>query len=467
MGASGDTVFRRRAGSVATAGRLVISFLVLIAVGSVLLLLPAARQPGVPAIAWLDAVFVATSAACVTGLSTVNVGATFSGFGQAVILGLIQLGGLGITTAGTLFLLVRRGAGSLASEDFIAANVGRLRDARPVDVFIYSCFVVLTIEWMGTVALTYLIMEHHPSASFSQALWEAAFHSVSAFCNAGFSTYENGLIAWRDDWRALGVTSVLVIAGGIGLLTLVNFRYYYPWRRDRRRRGRLTLQTRLCLYVSLILLGLGTLFTWINEWDHTGKEAHGWQGLLWAFVHSTMTRTAGFNVVDLAEMAPETLLGSLVLMFVGGSPGSMAGGIKVTTLVLLGVVAWSALKRRSDLVLGRNTIAPAQANNAVMVALLSAMVLIVGIGLLMNVEAHRPAVETPLHWLALIFEATSAFATVGLSTGITELLSPAGKSIVAILMFVGRLGPLCLAMHLARPAQPARITFPRDDVASG
>jgi trk system potassium uptake protein TrkH len=467
MGASGDTVFRRRAGSVATAGRLVISFLVLILVGSVLLALPVARQPGVPPLSWLDAVFVATSAACVTGLSTVNVGLTFSPFGQAVILGLIQLGGLGITTAGTLFLLVRRGTGSLASEDFIAANVGRLRDARPVDVFIYSCFVVLTIELTGTVGLTYLVLEHHPTATFSQALWEAAFHSVSAFCNAGFSTYEHGLIAWRDDWRALGVTSVLVVAGGIGLLTLVNFRYYYPWRRDRRRRGRLTLQTRLCLYVSLVLLALGTLFTWINELDHTGKEAPGWRGLLWAFVHSTMTRTAGFNVVNLAEMAPETLLGSLVLMFVGGSPGSMAGGIKVTTLVLLGVVAWSALRRRSDLVLGRNTIAPAQANNAVMVALLSAIVLVAGIGLLMNVEAQRPAVETPLHWLALIFEATSAFSTVGLSTGITELLSPGGKFIVAILMFVGRLGPLCLAMHLARPPQPSRITFPRDDVASG
>jgi trk system potassium uptake protein TrkH len=180
-----------------------------------------------------------------------------------------------------------------------------------------------------------------------------------------------------------------------------------------------------------------------------------------------MTRTAGFNVVHVGEMAPSTLLGSMVLMFIGGAPGSMAGGIKVTSMVLLGVVAWSALKRRSDLVLGRHTVPAEQAANAVMVVLFSAAALVLAVGMLMNTEGHHLSVETPHHWLALVFEAVSAFCTVGLSTGITELLTPWGKLILVVVMFVGRLGPLCLAIHLSRPAQPARITYPREEISVG
>ncbi len=450
----------------ATVRTVTFSFLGLILVGTTLLALPSARQPGVE-VSWIDSLFLATSATCVTGLTPINVGNSYTPFGQAVILALIQLGGLGITTAGTLFLLLRRGRSSLASEDFIGANVGRLREARPVDVFLYSCFVVLGVELIGVVTLTYLIMDQEGAASIGQVVWEAAFHSVSAFCNAGLSIYPEGLARWRDQPLALAVMCLLVIFGGIGLLTLVNFRYYYPWRRDRLKRGRLALQTRLCLLISLILLTTGTLLGWLNEIDHTLKDEPWPTALLWSFVHSTMTRTAGFNVVDVGQMAPETLLGSIALMFIGGSPGSMAGGVKVTTLVLLGSVAWSALRRRSDLVLGRHTVPAEQANNAVMVTLLSAALLALAVGLLMNFEAHKASSGTNLHWLAIIFEAVSAFGTVGLSTGITPLLTTAGKAIIIVLMFVGRLGPLCLAMHLAQPAQPARITYPREDLTVG
>jgi trk system potassium uptake protein TrkH len=136
-------------------------------------------------------------------------------------------------------------------------------------------------------------------------------------------------------------------------------------------------------------------------------------------------------------------------------------------MVLLGVVAWSALKRRSDLVLGRHTVPAEQAANAVMVVLFSAMALVLAVGMLMNTEGHHLSVETPHHWLALVFEAVSAFCTVGLSTGITELLTPWGKLILVVVMFVGRLGPLCLAMHLSRPAQPARINYPREEISVG
>lgn len=461
-----DTQVRRRAGMLTTMGRVVGGFGALIAVGTVLLQLPMARVDRQP-VAWVDALFVATSATCVTGLSPVNLAETYTFFGQAVILGLIQLGGLGLVVAGSLFLLARSGGTSLATEDFIGANVGRLRWARPVDLFFYACFVVLSVELIGMVGLTHLILAREGAPEFDEALWQAAFHSVSAFCNAGLSIHKDGLVEWRHEPAILGLMSLLVVMGGVGLLTLVNFRYWYWWRTDRMKQGHLTLQTRVCLLTTLVLLVLGTLLSWLSEWDGTLKDEPWWRGLLWSWVHSTMTRSSGFNVVDVGEMSPITLLGSMVLMFIGGAPGSMAGGIKVTSLVLLGVVAWSALKRRSDLVLGRHTVPQDQASNAVMVTLLSAAALVLVVGMLMNVEANQLSVETPHHWLALVFEAVSAFCTVGLSTGITELLTPWGKLILVVVMFVGRLGPLCLAMHLSRPAQPARITYPREEISVG
>ncbi|MCC7373617.1 MAG: hypothetical protein IT581_03105 [Verrucomicrobiales bacterium] len=457
-----------RARTRTTASRLILVFGLFIATGTALLMLPMSQATGVR-VGVLDCLFVATSAVCVTGLSTVPLSDSFSGAGQAVILALVQFGGLGITVAGTLFLLVRRGSGSAASEDFIAANVGRLRQARPVDVFLYSCFVVVGLELLGFIALTYLILGMGSGAEvdLSRAMWEAAFHSVSAFCNAGFSLYPEGLVRWRDEPLALLAVSSLTILGGVGLMTLVNFRYFYPWRRNRLRRGRLTLQTRLCMAGTVMLLALGTLVFWVNEQEHTLEHRPWHQGLLWSFFHSAMTRTAGFNVVDNGEMGPATLLGSMIFMFVGGCPGSMAGGVKVTTVVLLGVAARSALRRRSDLTLGGRSVSAELANSAVMVTLLSAAVLVLAIGVLMNVELGEKASRSELHWIAVMYEAVSAFATVGLSTGITPMLTVPGKWIIIFLMFAGRLGPLCLAIHLMRPVQTARVLFPREEVTVG
>jgi trk system potassium uptake protein TrkH len=463
---TGQTAFYRRLATASTIGKMVGLYGLLILLGAVALWLPVTHRPGV-SIGFLDALFVATSAACVTGLSTVNVGETFSPAGEAVLLGLIQLGGLGIMTAGTLFLLYRgRGLSSRGAE-FIGANVGRLRSARPLDIFIYALVLVLSWEAFGTVALTYLIVTRSETADFGSALWEAAFHSVSAFCNAGISTYPEGLLRWRDDPLVLGVFVLLVVAGGIGLMTLVNFRYYYWWRRDRLKRGQLTLQTRICLLTSAGLLLWGTLFTLAGETDHTLKEQPLGSALGWSLFHSAMTRTAGYNVVDLGQMSPSTLFGSLPLMLIGGSPGSMAGGIKVTTFVLLALSAWTALRRRSQMVLGRATLPASQAHTSVMLLLVTAAILFGTLALLLHTEAGQAASRTPHGWLAVIFEAVSAFATVGLSTGITGDLTPAGKGLIMLLMFVGRLAPLCLAMHLAQPPLDPRIQFPEEEVAVG
>lgn len=443
-----------------------VGFAAIIVVGALLLLLPWAHKPG-HSVGYLDALFLSTSAACVTGLSTLNVAETFNGFGQAVLLVLIQAGGLGIFTGSILLVLASGNRLSLADEQTIHATVGRLRQARPLDVFIYSCVFVVLLEMAGMVVLFSLMSPAQPETPHWQTLWEAAFHSVSAFCNAGISIYPDGLARWRAYPGVLGVIATLVIAGGIGLMTLINLRYYYFWRRDPRRRGRLTMQTRLSLLSAAVLLVVGTIAAWVFESEHTLKGATVGDQLSWSFFHSAMSRTAGYNVVDVGQMNPPTLLVTLGLMFIGGAPGSMAGGIKTVTVVVLLLTAWSALRRREEVQFWNRRLSPKVSFVATMVALLGVVCVVTGVALLMVFEEGRPASQTPQQWLALIFEAVSAFGTVGLSMGVTPLLTAAGKLVIITLMFAGRIAPLILGVYLARPANPLLVRHPREELSLG
>jgi trk system potassium uptake protein TrkH len=438
----------------------------LIALGTLLLMLPWTHQAG-KSLGWMDALFLSTSATCVTGLTTVSVADTFNIFGQAVLLVLIQAGGLGIFTAAITLVLLSGNRLSLADEQTIHATVGKLQQARPRDMFIYGCLFVLLFELGGAVTLFSLISESSPGSPVAQTLWEAIFHSVSAFCNAGISIYPDNLAHWRHHAGILSVIDVLVIAGGIGLMTFINLRYFAFWRRDPRRRGRLTLQTRLALAMTVLLLLAGTGVTFLFEWNHTLKGARGWECLSWAVFHSAMSRTAGFNIVDVGEMNPPTLLVTLGLMFVGGSPGSMAGGIKTVTFGVLAVTAWSALRRREDVQFWGRRIRPKLSNVAAMLTLLATACVLLGVGLLMLSEDGQPASQTRQHWLAVVFEAVSAFGTVGLSTGITSMLTAAGKAVIIALMFSGRVGPLLLSVYLARPADPVLVRHPQEELALG
>jgi len=443
-----------------------LGFAAIILIGTALLMLPWAHRPG-QSLGWLDALFLSVSATCVTGLATVNVAETFTGFGQAVLLVLIQTGGLGIFTASISLVLLSGNRLSLADEQTIHATVGRLREARPLDVFIYACVFVVVLELAGAVALFTLMERATPYADAWQLLWEAVFHSVSAFCNAGISTYPENLARWRDHPGVLGVVSFLVIAGGIGLMTLINLRYYYFWKRDTRRRGRLTLQTKLAFLSAAVLLAGGTMVTWVFESDHTLHTATWDESLSWSFFHSAMSRTAGFNVADVGQMNPPTLLATIGLMFVGGAPGSMAGGIKTVTFMVLVLTAWSALRRRGEIQFWHRRLSPKLSHIATMIAFLALLCVAAGVGLLMIFEDGRPASQTPQHWMAIVFEAFSAFGTVGLSTGVTPLLTAGGKLVIIALMFVGRIGPLVLSVYLARPPNPRRVRHAQEELALG
>jgi trk/ktr system potassium uptake protein len=211
----------------------------------------------------------------------------------------------------------------------------------------------------------------------------------------------------------------------------------------------------------------GTLLTLIFENHHTLADAGWGERISWSFFHSTMSRTAGFNVVDIGAMNPPTLLFTLFLMFVGGAPGSMAGGIKTVTFAVLTMTAWSALRRRENIQVFGRRISPQVAGRAVMIALIAAAVMMAGVGLLMFTEQEHAASQTSEHWLAVIFEAVSAFGTVGLSTGVTPLLTGLGKFIIMLLMFTGRVMPLMLSIYLARPTYPWHIRMPSEEVGLG
>jgi trk system potassium uptake protein TrkH len=443
------------------------AFGALILVGALFLRLPLAHNPG-RSISSLDALFLSTSATCVTGLSPVNVAEVFNGFGQAVLLVLIQAGGIGIMTAGTFFLVLTGNRLSLAHEQSIAGAFGQLRSVRPGDIFAYACVVVLVTELAGAVALFSLISQQWPEQPVGTALWQAAFHSVSAFCNAGISIFPEGLARWKNVPALLGVVDALVITGGIGLLTLVNLRYYRWWRRDSRKRGSLSVQTRLSVAITVLLLAGGTLLTLALEWNRTLAAAHSFgERLSWAFFHSTMTRTAGFSVVDLAQMHPATLQISIVLMFIGGAPGSMAGGIKTSTTAVLVLAAWAALRRRSEVNLFGRRVPGGQTSAAVMILLLATASLLLAVILLMITEGGSLAVHARHGWLGVVFEAVSAFGTVGLSADVTPLLTSSGKAIIIALMFLGRVGPLMLAMHLCRPVVPWHVRYPEESISLG
>lgn len=443
-----------------------VGFATLILLGTFLLSVPFAGVEG-KRLNYLDALFLATSAVCVTGLSTVDVPSTLSPFGQGVLLALVQVGGLGFVTAGTVMALVRGGGLTLNHERSIHATVGRLRNARPLDVFVYACFSVVIVELAGTVALFDRIAAAEPDWSPGLVLWQAAFHAVSAFCNAGLSISPQGAARWREHPDILAILTMLVVLGGIGLLTLVNLRYLAFWRRDPRRRGYLTLQTKISVASAAFLVLVGGLVTLIFETHHSQAGVDWGDRVAWSIFHSAMTRTAGFNVTELSEMHPATLLSSMGLMFIGGAPGSMAGGIKTVTFVLLLLSAQAAIMRREDIQIFRRRIAPGLVGTAVMIALLAVAAIVIGILLLMLTEEGHPAAETRHRWLAVAFEAVSAFGTVGLSTGITPLLTHAGKLVVVLLMYGGRVGPLVLALYLSRPVSPWRIRPPLEDLTLG
>lgn len=419
------------------------SFVGLVLLGTLLLSFPAASATGTR-IAPVDALFTATSAACVTGLIVLDTPNAFSGWGHAVLLGLIQVGGLNIMVLSTFAALAlgrRLGLrGELALGQVLDLPVHRT--AQQVAVFIVGS--TLLMEGAGAVVLALCFARH--GAGLGDSVWLGVFHSVSAFCNAGFALKTDNLMMFQTDALALLTVAALVILGGLGFTVLAT-----AWLRAGNPRGPVPLQVKLVLVVTAGLLLVGTIAYAAVEWDASLAGLSTVDKLLNAFFQSAILRTAGFNSVDFGRMERATMLMACLFMIVGASPGGTGGGIKTTTFaVILGTLV-SAVRGGAPLVLFRRTIPVALVYRSTAVFLTTGAVGTAGLLLLLLTQ--RSTFE------ALLFEVCSALGTVGLSVGATGELDTPGKLIVAALMFAGRVGPLTLVLLLGQPVQ-GRIGYP-------
>lgn len=430
-----------------------VAFGIAILVGAGLLMLPISSATG----SWtpvVDALFTSTSAICVTGLTTLDTGTHWSALGQVIILILIQLGGLGIMVAATVIaVLFARRLGLRArlalqteTHALTSADIRRL----VVRIVIFS----LAAESVLAVVLGARLWSAY-GLSAGDAAYTGVFHAISAFNNAGFSTYPDNLVSFAHDWAFLLPICIAVIVGGIGFPVVFELRR--RWRRPRS----WSILTRITVVMTLVLLALGTVFLWAEEGAAGGVLSGGTpsQGLLGAFTMSVMARTAGFNIVDMSELSAEALFSTDILMLIGGGSAGTAGGVKVTTVGLLAFVVWSEIRGRQDVEVGMRRVTSANQRQALSIAVLGMTAVIVSSFLLLAV--------TTVSFDAALFEVISAFATVGLSTGITPELPESGKVLLIVLMFVGRLGPLAVASAFALRERPVRRRYPEERMIIG
>ncbi|MCP2251731.1 potassium uptake protein, TrkH family [Prauserella aidingensis] len=432
----------------------VAGFAFVVVCGAVLLALPVSAQPG-ETTGFVEALFTSVSALCVTGLIVVDTPEHWSTFGEVVILGLIQLGGIGImTTASLLGLLVSRRFGLrmrlTAQAETKALDLG---DVRRVVRGVITVSLLLELVIATVLAVRFATGYGYEAG---QAAYHGVFHAISAFNNAGFALYSDSLMGFATDaWICLPVMFAM-LAGGLGFPVWLEL-----WRHRRpRRRGdevrRWSMHAKLTLLTTSVLLGIGVVVITIAEWNN--PETLGGFGLagklLAGAFHGAMPRTAGFNSVDVGEMESGTLLVGDILMFIGGGSAGTAGGIKVTTFALLAFVIYSEIKGEpSAHAFGRKIPALVQRQALTVVLLSVAAVMLSTLALL---------ALTPFRLEQVLFEVISAFATVGLSTGITADVGTAGHLVLSLLMFLGRVGPITLASALALRDRSRRYELPEE-----
>lgn len=423
-----------------------LAFAAAILMGTGLLLLPVAKT-GDGHASFMEALFTATSAVCVTGHAVVDTATYWSTFGQVVIMLLVQLGGLGIMSAAlVVFMLAGRRMGlrrrMIAAEE---AGVVNLSDVRRILVGLVA--FSLTCE---AVIATFLTLRFMEDASFGTALWRGTFHAVSSFNNAGFALWSDNLMGFDHDWFVLGPVALGIIVGGIG------YPVFLDLKKNRRRVARWSLHTKITLTATGLLVAVGTLAFLAMEFGNpaTLEPMSGGAKVLNAFFQSVTTRTAGFNAISQSGLHDESLLVSDMLMFVGGGSGSTAGGVKVATFaVLLLMVIGEAKGGRQAEAFGR-TLPVAVLRQSLAIAFLAINAVTFGTIALLA--------ATPFNLSQCLFEVISAFGTVGLSTGITPDLGSFGQSVLVALMYFGRVGPLTLAVALAARERDRLFTFPEE-----
>lgn len=429
------------------------SYLAAIISGTILLMLPAATAGG-KGIRFIDALFTITSATAVTGLTVVDTGAYFTGFGQIIILIFIQLGGLGIMTFSAFFATIfGRGFGirdRMVMQDVLDfTGMGEIMD-------LIKRIFNLTIAIELTGAFILFLRFYAEGKGISWSAYNALFHSVSAFCNAGFSLFSNNLEGYKGDIIVNLVITTLIILGGIGFPVLVNLQSYFFKRAHRRHLG---LQTKVVVNVSLLLIIAGVVLIFISEARGQLQNLPLHEKILTTYFQSVTTRTAGFNTINMEALSSGTLFIMAILMFIGASPGSTGGGIKTTTAAILFSSARSWLSGKDVPELFERTI-PQDAVQKSFALLFIAQAAVAVVAFLLFITEKAPFIN-------ILFEVVSAFGTVGLSTGLTPHLSDAGKLLISLMMYMGRIGPLTLALLVGQKVVKRYYYYPEEKVMIG
>jgi len=438
---------------------LIVSFMGLILLGGLILCLPGLTGPA--GIDFIDALFTATSAVCVTGLVVVDTGTAFTLPGQLVILALIQLGGLGIMTFSVFFYtLVGRGV-SLRDELAVRGSFSH-QTAQDVAALVRVVVIwTLIIEAAGALGLFYFWIWDH---SAGRAAYLAVFHAVSAFCNAGFSLWSDSLTGYRTHFGVNLIFVALIIAGGLGFVVLSEL----P-KLGRKSRSKFSLHSQIVTVTTLTLIVSGTMIFLALEWNNALKDLVFHHKFIVALFQAVTPRTAGFNTVDFAHLTNTTILMTILLMFIGGSPGSTAGGIKTVTAALLVSLGLSRARGFSRVNIFRRSLPDEVVSRGLAILLVASAVITLALALLLVSETgHLDHTQTRDAFVKLFFETVSAFGTVGLSMGITPELTLLGKFIIILTMFVGRVGPLTVAMALlSRARRPRAYNYGAEKVMVG
>lgn len=431
--------------------------------GTLLLRLPISNGNSEAPITFMDAWFTSTSALCVTGLTVRSTGQDFSFFGQAVILGLIQIGGIGIMTVTTLVMSQIVGSGlrhrAIVSETLGATGRVHLRWILTSVLLFTICF-----ESFGALVLFARFVRELPA---QDALWYSVFHSVSAFCNAGFGLRDDSLTAYQGDVAVNLMICALIVSGGIGFPVLIDLS------RSMRRGLRecwneLHLHSKLTLIATGVAILAGTALTMVLEWNHVLQDLPLQTRIMAPFFHSVACRTAGFNTIDIAQLSGATLFISIILMLIGAGACSTAGGIKVSTVAMLITQAFSRFAGSKHVNVFRRTIPQAAIDRALTTTMFYLFVAGAGITCLLVFDRHlETATASRRSFVDAAFECVSALGTVGLSTGLTPQLSNPGRIIIIALMFLGRLGPITFFAALARTTVKTSLEYANEEPLIG
>lgn len=440
------------------------SFSLLILFGSLLLIVfPTMKGEH---ISFIDALFMATSATCVTGLSVIDIGSEFTLWGQLTLLVLIQLGGIGIMTFSTVLILALGRSLSFRSR-FIVQDVFTHSPQADFHILIRRVLLfTFSIEAAGAFLLFLRFQEQFPTLT---AVYYGLFHSISAFCNAGFGLFADSFMRYCADPLVNFTIAGLIITGGIGFMVLHEIARALETRRGRVQYWRqLSVHTKLVLVMTGVLLAGGTIFFLVSEWSYTLRGLPLPVKLLASFFQSVTPRTAGFNTLDYASMSNITLLGTVILMFIGASPGSTGGGIKTSTLGVFLALTRARLSGSEHVHAFKRSISPGTINRAFGIFILSTMIVILGTGgLLISEAGSTPLQASRGQFLELLFETVSAFGTVGLSMGVTPKLSAWSKFMLVLIMFTGRLGPLVIAVAIQPSRSKGKYVYAEERVMIG